>query len=112
MTNDYSVIELLQPTAILLVLRAQRPGPGIVADLGRGHVPPGPAAGQEAMLLHLRDDDAGTPLGPGLAQGPAELLGVLDVPGPGAEALGIAGEIDPHILPFEPVGRRVPVAEF
>src|SRR5947209_2526688 len=104
-------MEPLQPAAISLVLGAERARPWIAADLGRGDVPPGPAAGQETVFLDLGDDDAGPPLGAGLAERPAELLGVRDVPGPGAEALGVPREVDLDVFSLQPVGRGVAAAE-
>src|SRR5262249_14328812 len=109
--NHQSIIKSLEPPAIALVLGAERLGLGVLADLGRGDIPPGAAAREEAVFLDLGDDDAGARLIAGLAQGLAELLGGLDVPGPGPEALGVPGQVDRDVFTLQPVGRRVAVAE-
>src|SRR5262249_56903008 len=96
--NHQSIIKSLEPPAIALVLGAERLGLGVLADLRRGDVPPGAAAGEEAVFLDLGDDDAGARLIAGRAQGQAELLWSLGMPGRGPEPLGVPGQFGRAVL--------------
>src|SRR5947209_18312740 len=93
-----SIVELLPPVAVLLVLGAEPLRRRVAADLGDRHVPPDAAAGQVAVLLGLDHNGAGPLLRARLAQGLAELLLAEHVPAPGAEALGLLGQVDGAVL--------------
>src|SRR5438552_18706829 len=83
------VMKAVQPAAVAFVIGPQLLGCRVLADLGGGNVPPDAATWEKAMLLGFGDDHAGPPLATGVAQRQAQLLRSLNVPGSGAEALGV-----------------------
>src|SRR5438105_4553066 len=104
-------MKALQPAAVAVVIGPQLLGCRVLADLGGGYVPPDAATWEEAMLLGFGDDHTGPPLRAGLAQRLTELLGSSNVPGPGAEALGILCQVDLNVLALEAVRPGIAVPE-
>src|SRR5262245_53816396 len=105
------VVESLPTPALLLVLGAELLRLRCGADLGHRDVPPDPSPRQVTVLLGLHDDHARAPLRPGLAQGLAQLVLGGHAPAPGAEALGILGEVDGEVLALQAIRGGVAPAE-
>src|SRR4029077_14016651 len=104
------IMEPLQFRLIPLVLRPYLLGRCVLADLCRRDIPPDASAWQRPVLFHFHDDHGWSLLGARFAQSFLELLRRLDVPDAGAEAFGVLGEIDLHVLAFQPFALLIPMA--
>ena len=64
------------------------------------------------MFLCFRHDHARTDLAASLAHGSTHFIRCFHIPGAGSHALGVLGEVDLQVLPFETIGGLIPGPEF